>query len=273
MIHYINHQKPNNKFAHAFWAYTGAFLFAVILIVLIHETGHYLAFRWRGYEASIRINPFMGTTSCQQEVQSQDLIYIVLGGPVFDLFIAAAVAILLRFVRNTKWILLKTYAAMAFLIEGMVLITGLFFDEVVTDFSWLISFGLHPVLVAALGILLIMIGGFLNYEVWNLVGITSETPRMQIFRLNSPFLIYSLIGFVIGFAILPIELKFFRYFLGLGMLLHSGYLVLRVVINPLIMPLFQRRKRDEPLPITAELGKFSMVLGCTSWVVSFLILN
>ena len=273
MIHNKELQKSNSKFSHVFWAYTGAFLFAVILIVLIHETGHYLAFRWRGYEASVRINPFMGTTSCQQEIQPQDLIYIVLGGPVFDLSLAAAVAILLLFARNTNWILLKMYAAMAFLIEGMVLITGLFFDEVVTDFSWLISFGLHPVLVAALGILLIMIGGFLNYEVWNLVGITSETSRMQIFLLNSPFLLYSLVGFAMGFAILPSELKFFRYFLGLAVLLHSLYLALRVAINPFIMPLFQRRKLDKYLPITANLGKFSMVLGCTSWIVSFLVLN
>ena len=273
MIHNKEFQKSNSKFSHVFWAYTGAFLFAVILIVLIHETGHYLAFRWHGYDASVRINPFMGKTSCQQEVQSQDLIYIFFSGPVFQLLIAAAVAILLRFARNTNWILLKMYAAMAFLVEGMVLINGLFFDEVVTDFSWLIYFGLHPMLVAALGILLIMIGGFLNYEVWNLVGITSETPRMQIFLLNSPFLIYGLVGFVMGFAILPIELKFFGYFLGLAVLLHSIYLALRVALNPFIMPLFQRRKRDESLPITAKIGKFSMVLGCTSWIVSFLVLN
>ena len=136
MIHNMDHQKSIIKFSHAFWAYTGAFLFAVILIVLIHETGHYLAFLWRGYDASVRINPFMGTTSCQQEVQTQDLTYIFLGGPVFDLLIAAAVVILLRFARNTNWILLKIYAAMAFLVEGMVLINGLFFDEVVTDFSF-----------------------------------------------------------------------------------------------------------------------------------------
>ena len=100
MIHNKELQKSNSKFSHVFWAYTGAFLFAVILIVLIHETGHYLAFRWRGYDASVRINPFMGTTSSQQDVQTKDLTYIVLGGPVFDLFIAATVTILLRSTRK-----------------------------------------------------------------------------------------------------------------------------------------------------------------------------
>jgi len=77
-------KQPEFEFRNAFWTYTGAFMLSVIMIVLIHETGHYLAFRWLGYDANIRINPFMGVTSSQQNVLLEDFPYIVLGGPVFD---------------------------------------------------------------------------------------------------------------------------------------------------------------------------------------------
>ncbi len=58
------------EFTLTFLTYTGAFLFSIILIILVHEVGHFLAFHWQGYDAvSIRINPFMGTTFCKQDIQ------------------------------------------------------------------------------------------------------------------------------------------------------------------------------------------------------------
>ena len=273
MIHNLNPRKSDDKFSHAFWTYTGAFLFAVIMIVLLHETGHYLAYRWRGYEASIRINPFMGTTTCQQDVQPQDFIYIILGGSVFDLSIAAMVAILLRFARSSTFILLKMYAAMAFLIEGMVLVAGLFFDETITDFSWLISLGYPPIFVGIIGVLLIVVGGFLNYGVWNMVGITPESPRMKILLLNSSFLVYGLVGFVMSLAIFPIELQFFRNFMAISTLLQWLYLSLRIVLNAVFMPRIQRRMRTKHPQMTVKFGRLSMFIGSTSWLISFMVLN
>lgn len=268
-----NSNSFEGRFSHVFWTYTGALLFAVTLVVLLHETGHYLAYRWRGYTASVRINPFMGVTSTQQTIHPEDFVYIILGGTIFDLTLASIAAILLRYAKNINWILLKMYAAMAFLIEGMVLIAGLFFEQTVTDFSWLISLGVHPVFVGILGVLLIVIGGVLNYGVWRSVGITPESPRWQILLLNTSFLVYVLAGFAIGMVILPIEIQFLRRFLFVAMLLHWSCLGLRVMLNPYIMPRLQRSMQAGHLQLTGNSGMFSMALGCASWVISLLILN
>jgi len=265
--------KTEFKFKDVFWTYTGAFMLSVIMIVLIHETGHYLAFRWRGYDATIRINPFMGVTSSQQNVQTQDFPYIVLGGPVFDLIIASFFAVLLRAKRNPYWIPMKMYAATAFLIEGMVLITGLFFQETVTDFSWLISKGLSPIFVGGLGIFLILIAGLLTYSVWEMIGVTATTNRWKVLLLNSSLFLYVLTGFMIGRAIALIAPSFVLRFLLIAMLFHWGYLALRVVLNPLIMSLIQRHQAEPPALVSAKLSRLSMALGGVSWVLSFLVLN
>ncbi|NIS47710.1 MAG: hypothetical protein GWN61_17740 [candidate division Zixibacteria bacterium] len=271
-----NNSNPNkieSRFSHVFWTYTGTLLLAVTLVVLLHETGHYLAYRWRGYAASVHINPFMGATSTRQTVQPEDFVYIILGGTVFNLSLASIAAILLRYAKNINWILIKMYATMAFLIEGMVLIAGLFFEETVTDFSWLISLGVHPVFVGILGVLLIVIGGLLNYGAWRSVGVTPQSPRWQILLLNTSFLVYVLAGFAIGMVISPIDIQFIRRFLFVAMLLHWLYLGLRVILNPYIMPRLQRRMQTGHLELTGNSGRLSMALGCASWVISFLILN
>jgi hypothetical protein len=269
--------KPETRegnFALTFFAFTGAFLFSVILIVLVHEIGHFLAFKMRGYEAvSIRINPFMGTTSCQQNVRAEDFLYITLGGTVFNLSIATISAIALHFTKNPNWIFVKMYSAMAFLIEGMVIIAGLFFQETITDFAWLIKLGWSPILVGFLGTLFIVIGGYLSYEVWISLGITQEHSWKQLILINIPFLVYGLFGFVIGLAILPIEISFFRKFLAICMVLHWSYLGLRIMLAPMLMPRMQKRIDLDIPKVTIGLSGFSLFLGCASWVLSFLVLN
>jgi hypothetical protein len=242
--------------------------------VLVHETGHFLAFHWRGYEAvSIRINPFMGTTTCKQDVQEGDFIFIVLGGSIFNLSIAVISAFILRFAKSPYWIPVKMYAAMAFLIEGMVLIAGLFFQETITDFSWLISLGLPPIFVGSLGVFLIGIGGLLSYEIWILVGINSESSRKLLLLLNSSFFLYGLLGVSMGIAILPIEANFIRKFLAVGMILHWLYLGIRIILAPVILPGIQKRMRGDIPEVTINTSKFNLMLGCASWVLSFLVLN
>ena len=269
-----NPANREEKFIHTFLVFTGAFLFSVILIVLVHETGHFLAFKMRGYEAvSIRINPFMGVTSCPQNVRSEDYLYIILGGTIFNLSIAIISAIALRFAKSPNWIFVKMYSAMAFLIEGMVIIAGLFFQETITDFAWLIKLGWSPVWVGFLGIALIVFGGYLSYEIWISLGMSLKNSRKQILLINIPFFVYELLGFVMGLAILPIEMSFFRKFLAVGMVLHWLYLGLRIMLVPVLMPRIQKHMRMDTPKVTIGLSWLSLFLGCASWVLSFLVLN
>lgn len=273
----LHSSKPltsDRKFIHAFLTYTGAFLFAIILIVMVHEIGHFLAFHWCGYDAvSIRINPFMGTTSCKQDIQTEDAVFIVLGGTIFNLSLAAISAITLRWSKSSYWMPVKMYSAMAFLIEGMVIVTGMFFDEVVTDFAWLINFGWTPIFVGFIGIIFIIIGGYLKYEIWILTGIHQKSPPKLIFLLNSPYFLYCAFGVLLGQVILPIEMSFFKKFMAVGMVLHWLYLGIRIYLTPVIMPRIWMRMTEDIYKVTVNSSRFSMILGCASWVLSFLVLN
>jgi hypothetical protein len=266
--------KPETRegnFAITFFTMTGAFLFSVILIVLTHEIGHFLAYKMRGYDAvSIRINPFMGATSCQQNVRAEDFFFIILGGTVFNLSLATISAIALRFTKKPNWILVKMYSATAFLIEGMVIIAGLFFQETITDFSWLLKFGLPSLIIGFFGVSFIVIGGYLSYEIWISLGITSTK---QILLINLPFLVYFLLGFVMGLVLWPIEISFFRKFMATLLILQWLYLGLRIMLAPMLMPRIQKHMRMDTPKVTIGLSRLSLFLGCASWMLSFLILN
>jgi len=259
------------KFSYTFFMFTGVFLLSVILVILIHEIGHFLAYKMQGYDAvSIRINPFMGVTSCQQNVRKEDFIFIILGGPVFNLTLATISAIALRFTKNPNWILVKMYSVMAFLIEGMVIIVGLFFRETITDFSWLMELGLSPLIIGYLGVYFIVIGGYLSYEIWISLGINS--PK-QILLINLPFLVYWLLGFAAALVLLPIEISFFRKFMATILVLQWLYLGLRIMLAPILIPRIQKLIELDIPKATTGLSKLSMFLGCASWVLSFLVLN
>jgi len=260
-----------SKFIHILLTFTGAFLLSVILVILVHEIGHFLAYKMLGYDAvSIRINPFMGTTSCQQHVREQDFFYIILGGTFVNLSIATISAIAISFAKNPCWIMVKMYSAMAFLIEGMVIIAGLFFQETITDFSWLMELGWSPTVIGFLGISFIAIGGYLSYEIWISLGICS---RKQILLLNIPLLIYWLLGLAIGVAILPIEISFFRKFLAAILVLQWLYLVLRIILAPILVPRIQKRMCVDTQKVTIGFCKLSLLLGCASWALSLIVLN
>lgn len=183
--------KFNRNFGQIIGIYAGALLFAVILLILVHEVGHYIAYVWKGYEdASIRITPFFGMISTNQTIQPEDFVFIVLGGTVFNLTLAFLVAMLCRSSKSAYAIPLRMYAVMAFLVEGVVILAGLFFEPTITDFSWLISFGWSLVWVAVLGLVFILIGGYLNYEIWILLGFHQNASLISLLILNSPFLLY-----------------------------------------------------------------------------------
>jgi hypothetical protein len=261
-------------FRYKFWAYTGAFLTAIILLIFIHEAGHYLAYRWRGYDqVHIRINPFTGATIYSQEVDEVDAVFIILGGTVFNLTVASLTALALRSTRNPYWLPLQMYPPTAFLIEGVVILAGLFFQERVTDFAWLVEFGGSPVLVGSLGVVFTAIGGWLTYRVWYLVGIDAGTPYSQLILLNLPFLLYSLLGALIGFAFLQYEMAFLKKFLTATMMLNWLYVGVRIFLARVLLTRIRTMELGDPLILTKGSSNFSITLGMASWVLSFMVLN
>lgn len=274
MTHNTKFEKQDRHFMPAFWMYTGAFLFSTIFLILIHELGHYIAFRWQGYDAvRISITPFFGTTSSSQEIQTGDAIFIILGGTVFNLTVASLLAIILHRIKSPYFIPLKMYPIMTFLIEGMVILGGLFFDETITDFAMLIELGWSPIWVGMLGLMLIIVGGYLSYELWALQGIHQGCSRKKLLLLNSQYTLYWLAGYLVSQMLLPVELRSVKEFLAICMILHWIYLGIRILIAPSILSRFMKKEMG-PIPkISLQSSMFSLILGSASWFLSFLVLN
>lgn len=254
--------------------YTGAFLFSVILIIAIHEFGHYLAYLWRGYDSvQVMINPFMGATSSVNEIQQEDAVYIILAGTVVNLSVATILALLLQNRTNPSWIPLKMIPATAFLIEGMVIVAGFFIQERVTDFSMLISLGWSPVLVGILGVLILLLGGYLTYGVWLVVGIQPTSSQLELWLFNSGFILYTLAGFLLSEYMLPPEMVLIKRFLRVNFVFHWIYLGIRVYLAPIFLPMMHHGIQVNSFRLTKRAGMLSIILGVTAWMSSFLLLN
>lgn len=257
-----------------FITYTGAFLFAIIMIITIHESGHYLAFLWRGYDSvQVMINPFMGATSSVEEIRQEDAVIIILAGTVVNLSVASLLTLLLRNRTSSYWIPLKMIPATAFLIEGMVIVAGFFIQERVTDFSMLISLGWSPVLVGLLGVLILILGGYLTYEVWRAVGIQPGSSRLELFLFNGGFFLYTLAGVLLSEYMLPPEMVLIRRFLRVNFSLHWIYLGIRVFLAPVFLKIMQRGIQVHRIQLSKRAGIFSIVFGLSAWLSSFLLFN
>ena len=98
---------------------------------------------------------------------------------------------------------LRMYPIMVFLVEGVVILAGLFFDQTITDFSWLGELGLSQVWVAVIGLVFILIGGYLSYEIWILLGFHQYHPVIALVIVNIPYVLYFLVGYLISQRLLP----------------------------------------------------------------------
>jgi hypothetical protein len=262
----------NSKVVHTWLAYTGAFLFSVALLILVHEFGHFMAFHWRGHQAvRIRINPFMGVTSSAQETMARDAPWIIIGGTVFNLSVAALAAGAQRLTRGIFRGLLKTYAASAFLIEGMVILAGLFFQETVTDFSWLAYFGWSRLAVAGLGAAFSLIAGYLLFDLWHFLGARASGARKTLLVLILPNLLYGLLSLALLQVLLPIDPGFFKRFAAVNLVLQTVYLVGLAWISPWVLSRMQNGGAGFKASRRGAL--VCMLLGCAAWAASFMVLN
>ena len=163
--------------------------------------------------------------------------------------------------------------ATAFLIEGMVIVAGFFIQENVTDFSFILLLGWSPVIVGLLGILFVLIGGYLNYEVWLDIGIRFDCPRTKLFLFNGVFILYILSGFLLSQHLLPPEMEAISRFLRINFAFHGLYLAIRILIAPVVLPLIRRGKEWQSMQYSIQDSSSSMVLGIVGWLISFIVLN
>ena len=270
----ISKIRTNGGLLTPFLTYTGAFLYSIIMIIAIHEFGHYLAYLWRGYDSvQVMINPFMGATMSAKEIRLEDAVYIILAGTVVNLSVATLVTLLLRNKPSPYWIPLKMIPATAFLIEGMVIVAGFFIQERVTDFSMLISLGWSPFLVGVLGIVFLLLGGYLTYEVWLLVGVQPESPRLRLLLFDGGFILYTVSGFLLSEYLLPPDMVMIKRFLRVNCSLHWLYLAIRIFFAPSILPVIQNRLQGKSYQMPKRASSLSMILGFAAWVSSILFLN
>ena len=212
-------------------------------------------------------------TSTPQDIQLKDIPYIILGGTFCNLSLATFIGFIIRRKKHKFYMVLQMYPATAFLIEGMVIIAGFFFQEKVTDFAMLVDQGLSPLIVGVLGVFFLLIGGYQTYVVWVLHGIVPMYSRFKIFLLNGPFIIYGLRGILFFRFSLPVEMNFIKNFITLTMILHWLYLGLRILLVPIILPQIQKRMISGYPQVSKSDGIYSILLGSAAWLASLLILN
>jgi len=266
--------KYDRVFWRGFLAHTGALLFAIVLLILVHEVGHYLAYIWKGYEdASIRITPFFGMTSTSQVILPEDFAFIVLGGTLLNLTLAILVAVITGSNKSPYALPLRMYPIMVFLVEGVVILAGLFFDQTITDFSWLGELGLSQVWVAVIGLVFILIGGYLSYEIWILLGFHQYHPVIALVIVNIPYMLYFLAGYLISQRLLPAGMEAVISILLICMVLQLVYMAIRILLAPVLYNFLLRKRRVYQQQITKWASLFSLFLGCVAVVMSFLVLN
>ncbi len=165
------------------------------------------------------------------------------------------------------------YPAMAFLVKGVVIVAGLFFEPTITDFSWLIELGWSRVWVAMLELVFLLIGGYLSYEIWIMHGFHQNASVISLLILNSPYLLYFSAGYLISQGLLPEGMELVKSLLLICMFIHWIYLVIRILHTPVVFDILLQRKKEIHPGIPMQATLFSFVLGCASWIFSFLILN
>lgn len=230
----------------AFWLYSTSFLSAIIMVITVHECGHALMLKIYGYGGiTIRINPFMGVTSTTSIVHPSHILGVVLGGPVLDLICATLVSKILVNTRLPGWLILKTYGVQAFVIEGIVIVGGLFFSETLTDFSFLQLYGWPDFVIALIGVGIISVGMWLTYRLWGEFGFTDQSSRGRLVLFNSVLLVYHGLSFTVSNALIPESEAMIRRFMGIIFIVQFVYLGIRIALAPLGFRYIQRGRHQK----------------------------
>ena len=100
--------------------YFGSFLFAVSFFVLVHESGHAISALIKGYSIErIQANPFFGFTYNADPIADEDLLFILLAGPVFSIIVNTVITIVVVFFRNQYMLPLLMTSGVAYMSEAL----------------------------------------------------------------------------------------------------------------------------------------------------------
>jgi hypothetical protein len=221
--------------------FLGSTFFAFCLLVLIHETGHALALLILGFpDISLVITPFYGITRSSGTITMDVAPFISVAGPVFDLIIASTILIIFWRKRSTNLLPLLIYGGTAFLTEGIVMLNTFFTSTILTDWDVILFVGFSPYLFTFLTVLVLLIGSFMIYLIWPLVGISNKDSFSKKFYINLGYFIFLLLSF---FFLIVANLTFNPDIMLLGVLnliISISFLALRVLGYKPFFPLIDR---------------------------------
>ena len=254
--------------------FLGSYFFSVCLTVLIHETGHALAFLLFGYpDINLMVTPFYGGTTSSAGLDMNNAAFILAAGPVFDLFCASIIIVSLWHKRNTKLLPLLMYSGTAFLLEGIVMFNTFFTSTILTDWDGLIYLGFSPILVAILTILVLLMGAFFMYINWPLNGISVQDSFLKKLYINSGYLLYLFLSLIFSIMINLLLLPEFLLLIVLNLVVALIFLLIRIIAYKPIFKVLERITHTEVRDSSYKDVRLSLVLGASMFFLLILLLN
>ena len=222
--------------------YFGSFLFAVSLFVLIHESGHAFAALIKGYSIEgIQANPFFGFTMNAEPIAEEDLLFILLAGPVFSIIVNTVITTIAMFFRNQYLLPLIMMAGIAYVSEALNGF-GVFFTnayDIQSDYIPLLEAGVHPSILAIIFTVMIIIGFFLVWMTWPILNISKEDKFFRVVMIHSALIFHNLI-LMIGSIILYQTNPEFLPIALIAVIAQLIFLVVRILLYSKVQPILDR---------------------------------
>ena len=243
----------------------GAYIFSYCLYILIHETGHLIAFLIFGWnDAKISVTPFSGYTYKETYYFHSDIekFLIFLAGPLFSLLCATIVFILFWHKRNPYLLPLFMYSSTVYLSEGIIIMNSLLDDTaIISDFDWLMALGLSPFIVAIISGVVLTIGFVITYLFWPLVEISPSDSFLRKLFINSGFIIYLILIVIFLPLFTPIVRTETKIFLNFIYLWYILFFLLRIALYRPVFPFIDRLTHTDVIEVSWFHVKYSLGLG------------
>ncbi len=256
--------------------FLGAYIFSYCFFLLIHESGHAIAFLLLGYsDVQIHVTPFSGYTTIDVFYFRSDLdmFLIFLAGPLFSLIIASITFIIFWHKRNPYLLPLFMYSSTAFFQEGIVILNCfLNGSEVIYDFDTLMFLGLSPIFAAIICGIVLFFGFFITYAIWPLIGISPFSSFLRKLVINSGFIFYSVFIIILHPLFVPIGplTQFYLIFIYLSSAL---FFILRIAIYKPVFSCIERLTHTDVIEVSWPNVQYSLGLGGGMFIFLLFFLN
>ncbi len=253
----------------------GAYIFSHCLYLLIHETGHAIAFAFLRYsDIQMHVTPFSGYVTITGFFRSDlEMFLIFLAGPLFSVIFACAVIILFWHKRNPYFLPAFMYSSTAFLHEGTVILNCfLNGSEIIYDFDTLMFLGLSPIIVGIICGILLSVGFGITFMIWPLIGISPSNSFLRKLFVNLAFIFYSIFIIILTPLFVPIGsvTQFYLIFLYLSSAL---FFILRIALYKPVFPFIDRLTHTDVIEVSWLNVQYSLGLGSTIFILLLFFLN